>query len=108
MLRLKYLVLASLMLGWRTMAIPCNFNPMCSCRMSHSTNENNKTSITDISCAGVPFSRLPDFPGSKVSHIDIVGSGLEVVEADSLASTELLSVRFISNSISLFSLKALQ
>ncbi|XP_024081141.1 uncharacterized protein LOC112126381 [Cimex lectularius] len=88
--------------------LPCKFNPMCSCKMGPTSQYENKTTITDISCAGVPFSRLPDFPGTSTSNIDVVGSGLEVVEPDSLGSTQLLSVRFISNSISVFSDKALQ
>ncbi|KAF6214745.1 hypothetical protein GE061_009488 [Apolygus lucorum] len=100
-------IVAFLILVCRSTALPCAFNPMCSCKMAPPGHD-NKTSIRDVSCAGVPFSRLPDFPGSKISHIDVVGSGLEVVEPDSVASTELLSVRFISNSIALFSHKALQ
>ncbi|XP_073988034.1 chaoptin-like isoform X2 [Rhodnius prolixus] len=87
-------------------AIPCTFNPMCSCKEGPPIKPDNITSIRDISCVGVPFSRLPDFPGGTTSHIDVVGSALEVVEADSLASSQLLTVRFISNAITQISDKS--
>ncbi|KAK9509986.1 hypothetical protein O3M35_004865 [Rhynocoris fuscipes] len=40
-------------------ALPCIFNPMCSCKEGPPIKPDNTTSIRDISCVGVPFSRLP-------------------------------------------------
>ncbi|XP_054258607.1 chaoptin-like [Macrosteles quadrilineatus] len=69
---------------------PCSFNPMCSCRYSE------PNTIRDVSCMGVPFSKSPDLPPSEVSHVDIVDSGLEVLD-DLGASVEAL--RLVTNKI---------
>ncbi|XP_046679475.1 chaoptin-like [Homalodisca vitripennis] len=71
---------------------PCSFNSMCSCRYINSSG-----TIRDVSCVGVPFYKLPDLPHIDISHLDVVGAGLETVD-DSLAG-QIETLRLITNSI---------
>ncbi|XP_065558933.1 chaoptin-like isoform X2 [Artemia franciscana] len=36
--------------------------------------------IRDISCVGVPFGQIPALPEGRIAHVDIVNSGLEVMD----------------------------
>lgn len=76
---------------------PCNFNTMCTCKSDPEISYNN---LKDIACVSVPFSRLPDLPNKMVSHMDVVSSGLEVLENESFGSLQVESLRMISNKIS--------
>ncbi|KAG8286363.1 biological adhesion [Homalodisca vitripennis] len=71
---------------------PCSFNPMCSCRSA------DPSAIRDVSCLGVPFSKLPDLPHRQISHVDVVGAGLEVMDNASF-SAEVETLRLITNNI---------
>ncbi|XP_046665623.1 chaoptin-like isoform X2 [Homalodisca vitripennis] len=71
---------------------PCPFNSMCSCRT------NNSTYIRDVSCVGVPFYKLPELPHSHISHLDVVGAGLDYVDGDSLGG-QVETLRLITNNI---------
>lgn len=100
-------------------SFPCEFNTMCTCK----SPPNQQTNHTrDITCLGVPLSRLPgikidhsvlvyivflELSGSWIEHIDVVEGGLEIVEGDSLALPHLGSLRLISNQILLLAPKAL-
>lgn len=61
----------------------------------------------DVSCVGVPFAFLPALPSGKLSHVDIVSSGLEVAELISpsrISSSitpriQIESLRLMSNKI---------
>ncbi|KAG8260801.1 biological adhesion [Homalodisca vitripennis] len=71
---------------------PCSFNSMCSCRST------NSSYIKDVSCVGVPFYKLPELPHSHISHLDVVGAGLDTVDSDSLGS-QVETLRLITNNI---------
>ncbi|XP_049854700.1 chaoptin-like [Schistocerca gregaria] len=87
---------------------PCSFNTMCSCKFgSHTDVPTVRFSappslhgLRDITCVGVPFSTMPELPaGSTISHVDVVGSGLGVLEADALGGARVESLRLMSNSL---------
>jgi hypothetical protein len=51
---------------WGQQVAPCTFNSMCSCKFGggetrgiHFTTPKSLESVKDISCVGVPFSKLP-------------------------------------------------
>ena len=51
---------------WGQQVAPCTFNSMCSCKFGggdtrgiHFTTPKSLDSVKDISCVGVPFSKLP-------------------------------------------------
>ncbi|XP_014245370.1 chaoptin [Cimex lectularius] len=83
---------------------PCEFNTMCTCKSPPDHHSNNSR---DITCLGVPLSRLPELSGSWIEHIDVIEGGLEIVEGDSLALPHLGSLRLISNQILLLAPKSL-
>ncbi|XP_069684863.1 chaoptin [Periplaneta americana] len=85
---------------------PCTFNSMCSCKFGggdtrgiHFTTPKSLESVKDISCVGVPFSKLPDLPGGQVAHMDVVNSGLEALENEALGGSQIESLRLMSNKI---------
>ncbi|XP_066588883.1 chaoptin-like isoform X2 [Prorops nasuta] len=63
--------------------VPCTFNAMCMCWV----RDDDDYTKMDISCMGVPFARFPDVSVSYVAQLDIVGSGLQVLDNDALASS---------------------
>lgn len=75
---------------------PCSFNSMCTCKTD--PGESYK-SLKDIACVGVQFARLPDLPNKEVDFMDVVSSGLEVLENESFGSLQVGSLRMISNRI---------
>lgn len=92
--------------------VPCTFNTMCMCWVQDDDDDFTKM---DISCMGVPFARFPGSSGmlssldeipkynelntiiyakrvsdvsvSYVTQLDIVGSGMQVLDNDALASS---------------------
>jgi hypothetical protein len=59
-------MLAFTPLHWGQQVAPCTFNSMCSCKFGggesrgiHFTTPKSLDSVKDISCVGVPFSKLP-------------------------------------------------
>ena len=76
---------------------PCSFNTMCTCKTDP---EMSYKSLKDIACVGVPFVKLPDFPHKLVLFLDVVSSGLEILENESFGSLQVESLRLISNKIS--------
>ncbi|XP_032675898.1 chaoptin-like isoform X1 [Odontomachus brunneus] len=64
--------------------VPCTFNTMCMCWVQDDDDDFTKM---DISCMGVPFARFPDVSVNYVTQLDIVGSGMQVLDNDALASS---------------------
>lgn len=75
---------------------PCTFNTMCSCRYDNKSRL--LPYIRDVSCVGIPFSKLPDLPHGHIAHLDVVGAGLEAVDGDSVGAN-IESLRLINNNI---------
>ncbi|XP_046988101.1 chaoptin-like [Schistocerca americana] len=105
------LLLATLVPSGAEQVAPCGFNTMCSCKDGGGGAAGGPGArittlpadaarpLRDVTCLGVPFSRLPRLPsGSVVEHMDVVNSGLEAVEADSL-EVHIESLRLMSNRI---------
>ncbi|XP_015126980.1 chaoptin [Diachasma alloeum] len=63
--------------------VPCAFNTMCLCWIQ----DDEEFTKMDISCLGVPFARFPDVSVSYVAQLDIVSSGMQVLENDALVSS---------------------
>jgi hypothetical protein len=42
---------------------------------------------------------VADLPGGQVEHVDVVNSGLEELENEALAGSQIQSLRLMSNSI---------
>ncbi|XP_066905092.1 chaoptin [Halyomorpha halys] len=83
----------------RSGSLPCSFNRMCSCKTLHNATQ-------DVSCVSVPLSRIPDFP-TWTQNVDVLESGLEVVESDSMVLPLLVSLRLTSNRLLLIQEKAM-
>ncbi|XP_034933907.1 chaoptin [Chelonus insularis] len=62
--------------------VPCAFNTMCLCWIQ----DDEEYSRMDISCVGVRFTRFPDVSVSYVAQLDIVNSGMQVLENDAPVS----------------------
>ncbi|XP_059082371.1 chaoptin-like isoform X2 [Tigriopus californicus] len=70
-------------------------------RASRLKPAHNTQNIRDVSCIGVPFYRVPDFPVPYIIHLDMVESGLEVLEANVMSTASTIeSARFMNNRIS--------
>ncbi|KAL0278122.1 UNVERIFIED_CONTAM: hypothetical protein PYX00_000030 [Menopon gallinae] len=89
-------VLLQLASGTSQTVGPCSFNSMCTCKTDP---EVSYKSLKDIACVGVQFARLPDLPNKEVGFMDVVSSGLEVLENESFGSLQVESLRMISNRI---------
>ncbi|KAK6643444.1 hypothetical protein RUM43_004949 [Polyplax serrata] len=90
-------VLLQIAFGIEQTVGPCSFNTMCTCKTDP---EMSHKSLKDIACVGVPFVKLPDFPHKMVLFLDVVSSGLEILENESFGSLQVESLRLISNRIS--------
>ncbi|XP_014613573.1 PREDICTED: chaoptin [Polistes canadensis] len=61
----------------------CKFNTMCMCWVQ----DDEDFTKMDIACIRVPFARFPDVSVSYVAQLDIVGSGLQILDNDALESS---------------------
>ncbi|KAL2731350.1 chaoptin-like [Vespula squamosa] len=64
--------------------VPCTFNTMCMCWVQ----DDEDFTKMDITCMGVPFARFPDVSVSYVAQLDIVGSGMQILDNDALESSD--------------------
>ncbi|XP_014270178.1 chaoptin [Halyomorpha halys] len=75
----------------------CSFNTMCSCKLEG--NLQKQHTDMEVSCVGVPFAKVPDFPYSHMKIVSIVGCGLEVILADSFGDMKTNVLSLMSNNI---------
>ncbi|KAK0079520.1 hypothetical protein PV325_001105 [Microctonus aethiopoides] len=59
---------------------------MCLCWI-HDDDDLTEFTKMDISCLGIPFARFPDVSVNHVAQLDIVNSGLQVLDNDALVSS---------------------
>ncbi|XP_063868712.1 chaoptin-like [Scylla paramamosain] len=94
---------------------PCTFNHLCTCSYSSDapTAAYTYTSappapdlITELTCVGVPFARIPDIPPGLVMQMDVLNSGLEVIAEEDFGDTRVSNLRLMSNNIRLIADKA--
>ncbi|XP_050523466.1 chaoptin [Daktulosphaira vitifoliae] len=83
-----------------SLANPCTFNSMCTCKTDEALRMH-------IACVSVPFYTMPIVEvGTRISHMDVISSEIEVVENDILQDTHIESLRLMSNKISTVADKA--
>nr|XP_045584572.1 chaoptin-like [Procambarus clarkii] len=98
--------------GSASQVAPCSFNLMCTCRyspdgpMADLTVSPPLDRITELTCIGVPFARMPDIPPGLVLQMDLVSSGLEVIADGDFGDTRVGNLRLMSNNIRLIGDKA--
>ncbi|XP_071533425.1 uncharacterized protein [Panulirus ornatus] len=91
---------------------PCTFNLMCTCRYAPEGQKAALTvtpvseHITELTCVGVPFARIPGIPSGLVMQVDLVNSGLEVIGDGDFDDTRVGNLRLMSNNIRLIGDKA--
>lgn len=84
--------------------VPCDFNPMCLCWVQ----DDSDFTKMDINCLGVPFARFPDVSVSYIAQLDVVGSGIQILDNDALASsTSVEALGLMSSQLMSISDKAL-
>ncbi|XP_015595406.1 chaoptin [Cephus cinctus] len=83
--------------------VPCTFNTMCLCWVQDDTEYTKM----DISCMGVPFARFPEISVSYVAQLDIVGSGMQILENDALAGSSVEAFGLMSNRLTSIADKSL-
>ncbi|KAF6203822.1 hypothetical protein GE061_002157 [Apolygus lucorum] len=80
---------------------PCPFNTLCRCVSNQSTHGipiyKSLQVFNQVHCNDVPFTKLPGIPGSNVTELSIVGSGVEVVGDGSLAELNLRTLNLANN-----------
>uniref|UniRef100_A0A224XD61 Putative gpcr class b orphan receptor 1 n=1 Tax=Panstrongylus lignarius TaxID=156445 RepID=A0A224XD61_9HEMI len=83
---------------------PCAFNSLCRCAI-------NSTAATIfhklVFCNYVPFARIPEIPKENVTKLSIVGSGLEILDDNSLRDLELSSLNLAKNDLVIMTDEAL-
>ncbi|XP_012271913.1 chaoptin [Orussus abietinus] len=77
-------------------SVSCSFNRMCQCWVQ----DDSEFTKMDVSCVGVPFARFPEISVSYVAQLDIIGSGLQVLENDALAGSSVEAFGLTSNKLS--------
>ncbi|XP_045122788.1 chaoptin-like [Portunus trituberculatus] len=94
---------------------PCTFNHLCTCSYSsdaptaaytYSSAPPTPDLITELTCVGVPFARIPDIPPGLVMQMDVLNSGLEVIAEEDFGDTRVSNLRLMSNNIRLIADKA--
>ncbi|XP_046740818.1 chaoptin-like [Diprion similis] len=81
----------------------CNFNTMCLCWVQDDADYTQM----DVSCMGVPFARFPEIPIRYIAQLDIVGSGMQVLENEALVSSYVEALGLMSNRLMLIGEKSL-
>lgn len=80
-------------------AVPCAFNPMCSCRMGE------QNALREISCLGVPFSKLPGKP-ITLSYLpplrDQLWIGPDIIWNKDFIGAELLAISKVCRQLMLY------
>ncbi|XP_022902099.1 chaoptin-like [Onthophagus taurus] len=73
----------------------CSFNSMCLC----SSDQHNLDArlITDVSCIAVPFFKLPNLPEGDIKQLEVAGSNVPALEAESLAGCQVHSLTLSNN-----------
>ncbi|XP_076032645.1 chaoptin [Oratosquilla oratoria] len=55
--------------------------------------------VSEVSCVGVPFARIPVIPSGLILQLDLVNSGLEVIQDGDFGDVQVENMRLMSNNI---------
>ncbi|XP_012267039.2 chaoptin-like [Athalia rosae] len=83
--------------------VPCSFNTMCLCWVQ----DDAEYTQMDVSCMGIPFARFPEIPVQYIAQLDVVGSGMQVLENEALVSSYVEALGLMSNRLMIVGEKSL-
>uniref|UniRef100_A0A1B6GDA1 LRRCT domain-containing protein n=1 Tax=Cuerna arida TaxID=1464854 RepID=A0A1B6GDA1_9HEMI len=83
---------------------PCSFNPMCLCKFRELPRNtppkvDDINNIIQVSCVGIPFYRFPELPMIELEKLDIMSSGLDQLNEESLGGVRAEVIQLMDNSI---------
>ncbi|KAL3285423.1 hypothetical protein HHI36_019525 [Cryptolaemus montrouzieri] len=75
----------------------CTFNSMCLC--SSDQHNISARTIHSVSCLSVPFYKFPDLPTGNINQLEVAGSTVSSLEAESLAGCQVQALVLTNNKL---------